>query len=137
MVKKTIPQLQETTTVTDSSYFVVDNGSTTKKISKVNLQKSFTKKTRHQSITSETMTADDDTVIFDSPNSPAGMDAYLPAVTGLSGKEIKIHNNGTGKLQILPTGVGVKINGAAFLNMDGLNMAHTLVCDGANWFIFS
>lgn len=137
MVKKTIPQLQEIAVIADNAFFVVDSGSVTKKISKANIKRNLKQAVRHESVTSLTMTTDDDTVIFDTPDAPGVMDAYLPAVADSSGKVLRLHNNGTGALEIYPIDVGATINGAAFLDLGEQNKAATLVCDGSDWFIFS
>lgn len=138
MVKKTIPQLQEATDITDNAYLVVDTGSVTKKISKGNLQKTFKQKQRTITLTSQTISKDDDTIFMDSPDSPMGMDVNLPPAAECDGKVLRIKNINTGMCGIYGNDYGVeKIEGQNEYDLSGLNKAVTLVCDGSNWFIFA
>lgn len=136
MVKKTIPQLQEAITVTDTAYFVVDTGSVTKKISKINLFRSFSGSVRHISLTGQTLTTDDETVIFDSPDAPGGMDFTLPPAASFTGKKLYLKNNGTGLCGGYPQGAS-KIDGANDIDLSGIYQAVILISDGTNWFRFS
>lgn len=136
MVKKTIPQLQEATSVTDNAFMVVDTGSVTKKISKINLQESMKPKIRTISLTSQELLPTDDTVLFASPDAPAGMDFTLPDAADYVGKRLFLKNIGTGLCGGYPQGSST-IDGAADIDISGLNTAAILVSDGVDWFRFS
>lgn len=139
MVKKTIPQLQEATTITDNAYFVVDTGSVTKKISKFNLRKGMNNSSvRTISLTGQELTVDDEIVLFDSPDAPMGMDFILPPADECVGKVLYLKNIGTGLCGGYGNDFGVEmIDGVDTLDLSGLNKAAIIACDGSNWFIFS
>jgi len=139
MVKKTIPQLQEATDITDNAFFVVDTGSVTKKIKKINIQRSFKDSVRTISTNSQVLTTDDNSIVFDSPDAPGTMEAFLPEVSDSVGKELKLVNKNTGTLTIYPNAAdtGALISGNPSLDMTGIFVAHGLFCDGTNWYIYS
>lgn len=134
MAKKTIPQLQEVTDVTDNMLFVVDTGSATKKVKKINLVRSFKASVRIISVTAQLLTTDDDYVLFNT-GLVSDFTSTLPAIATSDKKVIKVKNIGTGKLVMSAVDVGSTIDGAATLAV-GPNQSFTLVCDGTNWFIF-
>jgi len=137
MVKKTIPQLQEATSVTDNAYFVFDTGSVTKKIKMINLQKSFKLKTRTIVVTAQSILSDDDTVLFNTPDTAVVMTTTLPAPADVTGRPIRIKNIGPGLLTINTSNPGViKIDGANTLDLNIQYQSVTLVSDGTNYFIF-
>ena len=135
MVKKTIPQLGEVTTIPDNAYFVVDNGSVTKKISRINIQKTFKQAARTISIDAQNLTIDDDTVLF-SPAEDTTINFILPAAGTAAGKAIRIKNIGLGTLIGSGNDIDEKIDGEDTIDITGLNKSFTLVCNGSNWFIF-
>lgn len=139
MVKKTIPQLQEATTITDNAYFVVDTGSVTKKISKLNLRKSMSNSAiRTITLTGQTLSPDDEIVLFASPDAPMGMDFTLPPADECIGKILYLKNIGTGLCGGYGNEFDVEmIDGVNTLDLSGLNKAAIIACDGSNWFIFS
>lgn len=89
------------------------------------------------SLTGQTLSKNDDTVLFQSPDAPMGMDFILPPAADCKGKTLHLKNIGTGLCGGYGNNYGVeKIDGQNEVDISGLNTSVVLVCDGLNWFIF-
>lgn len=145
MVKKTIPQLQEVTSISDSTWLVVDTGSVTKKIKKSNLQNSLRQKIRIIDTSGELIDPEDDVIFLDTGSDPdAAKSVYLPDPAGLEGKIFYIKATNVGDLIVFQYGIsgsgpsGTEIDGSTDSPIFTSGYATlTLVTDGTDWFILS
>lgn len=105
MAKKTIPQLQAATSITDNADFVIDTGSVTKKI-KMSIIREFIrsgqilKKSVATSTPDYEIDDDTDTLIF----TPGSADVFVYLPKGVDGKQVTVKRKGidTGEVSILP-----------------------------------
>lgn len=134
---KTIPALQEIEDITDNAYFVVDTGSVTKKIKKLNLKMNLIDGIRSVSADTNLASTDDSLLV----NTAIGtVIVTLPAGGTIpNGKKYMIKNIGGGAITVTPTGGGVKIFQDSLVDtfsMDTIGQSNTFHWNGAHWYVF-
>ncbi len=133
---KTIPALQEIEDITDSAYFVVDTGSVTKKIKKINLRKNLVDSIRSVSADTNLATTDDSVLV----NTASGtIQITLPSGSTIpNGKKYMLKNIGGGIIQVNPSGSAKIFDDSLEDNfsMDIIGQSKTFHWNGTHWYVF-